>query len=60
MNLRSEPGLNKTILASLKTGEGGDLWSTSSPTVDGYNWIKIRVDSSQKIGWVATSFINFV
>jgi uncharacterized protein YgiM (DUF1202 family) len=60
VNLRSEPGLNKTILDSLSTGEGGDLWSTSSPTVDGYTWIKIRVDSTQEIGWLATSFINFV
>jgi uncharacterized protein YgiM (DUF1202 family) len=60
VNLRSEPGLTKTVLASLPTGEGGDLWSTSSPFVDGYNWIRIRADSTQKIGWVATRFINYV
>jgi uncharacterized protein YgiM (DUF1202 family) len=60
VNLRSEPGLTKTVLASLPTGEGGDLWSTSSPFVDGYNWIRIRADSTQKIGWVATKFINYV
>ena len=60
VNLRSEPGTSKPVVAVLATGEGGDLWSTSSPNVNGYNWIKIRVDSSQKIGWVATNFINYV
>lgn len=60
VNLRSEPGLSASVIASLPTGEGGDLWSTSVPYVDGYTWIRIRADSTQDIGWVATLFINYV
>jgi N-acetylmuramoyl-L-alanine amidase len=60
VNLRSNAGTSNSVVEVVKQGEGGDLWSTSMPTANGYTWVRIRVDSTQSIGWIATAFINFV
>jgi uncharacterized protein YgiM (DUF1202 family) len=60
VNLRTAPGLSGSVIRTLPTGEGGDLWSLETPSVDGYTWVKIRADSSQDIGWVAGSFIKYI
>jgi len=59
VNLRTAPGLSGSVIRALPTGEGGDLWSLDTPSVDGYTWIRIRADSSQDIGWIATDFIKY-
>lgn len=60
VNLRSNAGISNSVVELVTQGEGGDLWSNSVPSVDGYTWIRVRVDSTQSIGWLATAFINFV
>jgi len=59
LRLRSGPGLRYSILASLSKGTNVEYLAWGG-TADGYDWAKVRVISSGKIGFVAFRFLTSI
>ncbi len=57
LRLRSGPGLGYKILASLSKGARVQRLA-SGGRADGYDWVKVRVVSSGKTGFVAFKFLT--
>ncbi|MBA2468772.1 MAG: SH3 domain-containing protein [Chloroflexia bacterium] len=57
LRLRSGPGLGYKILASLSMGARVERLA-SGGRADGYEWVKVRVVSSGKTGFVAFKFLT--
>ncbi len=57
LRLRSVPGLGYKILASLSKGARVERLA-SGGRADGYEWLKVRVVSSGKVGFVAFKFLT--
>ena len=53
VNLRSEPGLYGTVIASILPKDTFMIENETPVCTDDYLWIKIRIDASGEIGWAA-------
>lgn len=59
VNLRDEPGLSTNIIGTYPTDATGTYQGTGRAiTVDGYDWINVRMDNDGQFGYVATAFVS--
>lgn len=56
LNLRSGPGTNYSVIASLKVGTTMEIIDDGG-NANGYHWVKVWVSSIDKTGFVADAFI---
>jgi len=58
LRLRSGPGTGKGVIASLAKGTVVRNLFAEAVKANGYTWIKVEVDSTGAVGWVASEFLG--
>ncbi|MEJ7837706.1 MAG: hypothetical protein WKF81_02760 [Thermomicrobiales bacterium] len=61
VNLRDEPTLSGSVLATVSTGDTASLITGGFTAGDGYQWINVTLDDqSGQQGWIASEFVTFI